>query len=407
MSENALLHWLHQVRIAREKPANLPPEPEAEKPETEFQSHGELTLGVEIELQLIDCRSLNLTPRAEEVLDAAGHLHAVKPELYFSTVEINTAKCDTVCGIEADLKRALAGLNEIAAGLGVCFSATGSHPSARYSDCLIRPTERYLDLIDRNQWLARRMTVYGQHVHIGRANGDDCIRYNNFFMYFTPHLLALSASSPYWQGEDTGLSSCRSTAYEALPTAGQPYRVRNWKDFEQLYESLKKCGSVKSLKDLWWDLRPSPKYGTLELRVCDGCATLYETLAIVAFIHALAHWFRERASWVEIVSTPQHWLARENKWRAIRYGLDAELVMNTEGRTKRLRDDIGEWLERLAPYADALQYGKYFSDLKTLMARGTSSERQRRIFERTGSLEAVTRFNVGEFVARRPTWDAV
>lgn len=372
--------------------------------EIAFRSGGVMTLGVEIELQLIDPQSKNLASRAEELLKAAAHIKQVKPEFYLSTIEINTGKCDNVHQVETDLRSSLGTLQLVSDKLGLQFSTTGAHPFARYSDCIISPTERYMELIDRNQWLTKRMTVYGLHVHLGMASGDDCIRFNNFFMHFLPHLLALSSSSPFWQGTDTGLSSCRPTTYEALPTAGQPYHVRNWRDFEHLYETLKKCGSIKSMKDLWWDLRPSPNYGTLEIRVCDGPATLYETLAIVAFIHTLAHWFNENGSWMESMTYPPRWLSRENKWRVMRYGMEADLVMNTDGKTKLIRDDINEWVSKLLPYAERLGYQTYLSHLLTIVEKGNSSERQRRVYKQTNSLEEVVKFNVEEFIRQEPIW---
>ena len=372
--------------------------------EIQFTSNGVLTLGVEIELQLIDPKTGNLASRAEELLNATNHLKNVKPEFYLSTVEVNTNICENVHEVNRDLSETLNALNPISKGLGINFSSTGVHPFAKYSDCIISPTERYQELIDRNQWLTRRMTVYGLHVHLGMASGDDCIRYNNFFMNFLPHLLALSASSPFWQGTDTGLSSCRPTTYEALPTAGQPYHVRDWRDFENLYESLKQCGSIKSIKDLWWDLRPSPNYGTLEIRVCDGCATLYEILAITAFIHALAHWFADHGSWLESVTYPMHWMSRENKWRAMRFGLDAELVTNIQGKTKTLRNDISEWVEKLQPYMEKLGYQEYFAHLLNLLECGSSSERQKNIYQNTESLEEVVKHNIKEFDNQIPNW---
>lgn len=374
------------------------------KDEIEFRSAGVLTLGVEIELQLIDKNTYNLAPRAEELLAACAHLKKVKPEFYLSTVEINTDKCTTVQQVEKDLARTFSAVTEISDRLDIALSTTGAHPFAKYSDCVISPAERYQELIDRNQWLTRRMTVYGLHIHLGMASGDDCIRFNNFFMHFLPHLLALSASSPFWQGVDTGLSSCRPTTYEALPTAGQPYHVRNWKDFENLIKSLKKCGSIKTLKDLWWDMRPSPGFGTLEIRVCDGCATLYETLAIVAFVHTLAHWFADHGSWLETVNYPPHWLSRENKWRAIRHGMDAELVMNTDGKIKLLRDDLLEWLEKLKPYAGKLGYRHYLMNLKQVMENGNSSERQRSCFTSSKSFKDVVKLNVEELKRGMPDW---
>ncbi|CEG60618.1 carboxylate-amine ligase [Legionella micdadei] len=370
----------------------------------QFLSNGFLTLGVEIELQLIDSETLNLSSKSEEVLNATADLPKIKPEFYLSTIEVTTDKCNTVKQVEDDLYNSLSDLQWATKDLGILFASTGSHPFSKYADWQISPTARYLDLIDRNQWLTRRMSVYGLHVHLGMKSGEDCIRFNNFFMYFLPHLLALSSSSPFWQGIDTGLASCRPTAYEALPTAGQPYYVKTWQDFYHIYRSLKSCGSIKSLKDLWWDLRPSPGFGTLEIRVCDGTATLAETLAITAFIHALAYWFADNGAWLESVACPPHWLSRENKWRAIRYGLDSELIMNTEGKIKLMREDLYEWISKLEPYIKRLNYQNYFAYLKTIIESGTSSERQKMIFSQNGSLRDVVKHNVSEFLLQVPLY---
>lgn len=376
----------------------------AKKDEIRFISNGFLTLGVEVELQLIDSKHYNLCSRAEEVLRAAAHITKVKPEFYLSTIEVNTDKCDSAQEVEDDLYGTLTTLQRATQDLGILFSTTGSHPFAKYADSTISPTTRYQELVERNQWLTRRMSVYGLHVHLGMESGEECIRFNNFFMYFLPHLLALSSSSPFWQGMDTGLASCRPTTYEALPTAGQPYQVHNWHDFEQLYKTLKSCDSIKSLKDLWWDLRPSPGFGTLEIRVCDGTATLAETLALVALIHSLAHWFADNGSWLESVAYPPYWLSRENKWRAIRYGLDAALVINAEGKTKLMRDDIHEWMEKLAPYVKKLGYQSYFSTIKAIMSSGTSSERQRKVFAQSNSFQDVMKHNTSEFLLQVPLY---
>ncbi|OEH47039.1 putative glutamate--cysteine ligase 2 [Legionella parisiensis] len=171
-----------------------------------------------------------------------------------------------------------------------------------------------------------------------------------------------------------------------------------------MYKTLKLCGSIKSLKDLWWDLRPSPGFGTLEIRVCDGAATLAETLALVALIHTLAHWFADNGSWLESVAYPPYWLSRENKWRAIRYGLDAELVMNTEGKIKLMRDDLQEWFEKLKPYIDQLNYQTYFATLQAILDSGTSSERQRKVFAYNNCFKEVVKHNVSEFLLQVPLY---
>lgn len=375
--------------------------------EITFQPGGVLTLGVEVEFQIIDPETLNLASRSEDLLKTGMAIKKLQKEFYLSTVEINTDKCNTVQEIEEDLSRSLDMLMTLGNKLGVQFSTTGCHPFSRYADCVITPSSRYNELIDRNQWLTRRMTVYGMHTHIGMKSGDDCIRFNNFFLHFIPHLLALSASSPFWQGEDTGLASCRPTTYEALPTAGQPYQLRSWGEYETLYHTLKKCHAIQSLKDLWWDIRPSPKYGTLEIRVCDGLATLAETTALVAFIHLLAHWFTDHGNWMEHVPSPPRWLARENKWRAMRYGLDAEFVTNLDGDIKVIRQDIEEWLTKLSPYIDKLNYYSYAKTLRDICMRGNSSMRQRAVFAEKGSLQEVVKYNIREFEERRPEWKII
>lgn len=373
--------------------------------EITFKTNGELTLGAEIELQLIDPDTKSLISKASPLLKAGASLKKLQPEFYLSTVEIITDKCNNAQEIEKDLSGSLDTLNKLGAQVGINFATTGCHPFSRYADCQITPTERYNELIDRNQWLTRRMTVYGLHVHIGMASGDHCIRFNNFFLNFLPHLLALSASSPFWQGEDTGLASCRPTTYEALPTAGQPYQVRNWREFEVLYETLKKCKAIYSLKDLWWDMRPSPNYGTLEIRVCDGTATLAETVAIVAYIHLLAHWFRQNADWLNQVQPPARWVARENKWRVMRHGLEADLVKSLDGELQPIRQDIEEWIVKLTPLAEQLGYERYLETIKNICRYGNSSIRQRAVYERTQSLQEVVRFNTSEFLERSPNWN--
>lgn len=374
------------------------------KKEIHFQSNGVLTLGVEIELQLIEPLNLNLVSCAEEVLIAAKHLKKVKPELNLSTIEINTDICRTVQEAMKDLKENIAALLQATEKMNLLFASTGSHPYANYIDCIISSMDRYQKLLMSHQWLTRRMTVYGLHVHLGMANGDECIRYNNFFTYFLPHFLAISSSSPYWQGIDTGLAACRPTTYESLPTAGQPYFVNSWRNFEYLYESLENSGSINSYKDLWWDLRPSPTFGTLEIRICDSPATLYEVAAIIALIHTLAHWFADHGRrWVAIDDSLS-WISRENKWRAIRYGLNAELILDAEGKTNSLLNDLNDWLVRLEPFAKILGYQEYFEGIHKLIERGTSSERQRRVFYQTNSFKEVVKHNINEFLEQSPRW---
>lgn len=365
-----------------------------------FKSNGFLTLGVEIEVQLIDPKTFDLSSCAEDILQATEGLYKVKPEFYLSTLEINTDKQRNVQAIEKDLNNTLLELQRRTKDKEILFSSTGAHPFSMYQNWHISPAARYQNIIDKAKWITQRMCVFGMHIHLGMLNGDTCIEYQNFFSFFLPHLLALSASSPFWQGIDTGLASSRPSVYESLPTAGQCYPAKDWQEFETLCDALMRCNAISSVKDLWWDMRPSPEFGTLEIRVCDGIATLSETLALCAFIHTLAHWFEDNKHTIDLSFVP--WIARENKWRAMRFGLEAELVLNESGETRPLKQSVFEWLDKLEPYVKKLNYDSYFDSFKSIMTHGNSSSRQKIVFARTGSLKEVVSYNVKEFLSQSP-----
>ena len=371
----------------------------------EFKSSAvELSLGVELELQVLDAESLLLTPKAADIIEQCDDKRIVA-EFFQSTVEIVSNIGKNVQDIQNDLQPSIFKAIAKANLLNLRLGSSATHPLANYRERLVTPSQRYHDLIDRNQWLIRRMAVYGMHIHLGMPSGDACIRYNFFFLNFLPHILALSSSSPFWQGMYTGLSSCRPTTFEALPTAGIPYLVKGWKEFQSLYSFLLKSKAVTSPKDLWWDLRPSPNNGTLELRFCDEPATLKEALAIVSFVHALGHWFKDHEDeWNYTHNALKHWIIRENKWRAIRYGLHGQIVVSRTGKTKLIYKDIQEWMVTLAPYVKELNYGEYFNTIKEMIEKGNSSERQYKVFEPSQDLRDVIRHNLKEFESGQPLW---
>lgn len=363
-----------------------------------------LTLGVELEFQVIDRESLLLTPRASEIIEQINRPN-VKPEFFQSSLEVITGICKTVQDAEKTLKQSLGFVRSCAADLALKISSTGTHPEADYRDRLITPSKRYNDLMDRNQWIIRRMAVYGIHIHLGMRSGDACIKYHNFFLHFVPHLLALSASSPFWHSLNTGLACARPTMYESMPTSGMPHIMKNWKQFEKMYQMMVNTGSIKTIHDLWLDLRPSPELGTLELRMCDEPATLSEAMAIAAYAHMLALWYEDhQEEWEEKHKTLKRWLFRENKWRAIRYGLKGEMILATNKKTIPIHQDISYWLDKLKPYAIKLGYQEYLKTLNAILVKGNSSERQIKVFEQTQNLRAVTRHNVSEFEKGEPIW---
>lgn len=356
------------------------------------------TLGVEVELQLLNHQTLELTPQAPELLEHVNHPRIIK-EMFRSTIEL-------VSGVAENAHEAIADIDDLTVRIkqwgdqnNVLFSSTGTHPTANFNDRVVMPSERYEELLDRNQWLIRRMAVYGLHIHIAMRDGDECIQFANYFLKQLPYFLALSASSPFWTGSDTGLDCVRPTMYESHPTSGMPYIAKSWDDLEAMYDELIRTKSIQSMKDIWWDIRPSPAYGTMELRMCDMPATRQELKAIVAFAHLLAlHFDRTKPN---EHSVPRRWLLRENKWRAIRFGTDAELISHEDLNVFALKDGLKQLLFEMSDLIAQLCYEEEAATLLDIVEHGNSAKRQRKIFNETGNLQDVIRHNVEEFALGR------
>lgn len=361
-----------------------------------FTPSPQLTLGVETELQVVDPANLDLTPAAPRLFERLGGDAHIKPEIFRSMVEINTGICTSAGEARRDLAAAVARLRAACDVEGVTLAGAGSHPFARHRDRLVYPAERYEQLIDRNRWIARRLMIFGLHVHLGMPSGDRAAQVINGLLWYLPHLLAMSASSPFWQGSDTGLASSRITVFEALPTAGHSCTYESWAEFEALYSAMTDARAVTSIKDIWWDLRPHPDFGTVEIRICDGLPTLLETVAVVAFAHALAAKLLAEAEAGESRTPPPYWVLRENKWRASRWGLEADLVLDGSGRTAPILSELERLASELEPVAAGQGAAAEFAGLKELLAR-PSYRRQRNVFEAEGSFEAVTRQLIEEF----------
>ncbi len=364
----------------------------------EFAPSEPFTLGVEVELQIVDRETHELSPKATQLLSRWSGPKTVQPEIFQSMIEVNTLPRPNATAAEADLRATMVPLLKIAREQGVRFIATGTHPTARYQERKLFPADRYHGLIARNQWIARRLLIFGLHVHIGMPDPETCIAVQNELMWDLGLLLAASTSSPFWQGEATGLSSSRITVFEAMPTGGMPSLVKDWNEFAELVGILQKAHAITSLKDLWWDIRPSPRYGTLEIRVCDGLATVRETAVIVALAQGLARRAGRRIAAGEARSHPPAWLLRENKWRASRHGLDADYVVGDDGSTEAARPYLARTIEGLVRDGDLAGNESYIEPLQRLASGApTSAERQRAVFERTQSFDAVTRSLADEF----------
>ncbi|MFQ1001674.1 glutamate--cysteine ligase [Modestobacter sp. SSW1-42] len=360
-----------------------------------FHASERSSLGVEWELQLIDRETRALTAGATEILaeltpEGLDEHPKAKHELLQSTVEIITGICTTVAEAKADLAATLAEVVQAADRRGLGVMCAGSHPFTPWESQQISPKERYAELVERMQWVVRRMQIFGVHVHVGVRGQEKAIPVVNALTAYVPHFLALSASSPYWDGIDTGLSSSRALVFEGMPTAGLPHQLSDWSEFEQYMATLIASGSVQSVREVWWDIRPHPDFGTVELRICDGLTNLDEIGAVAALAQCLVETFDRALDRGETLPVPAGWVARENKWRASRYGLDAAIVVDDAGTVRPVREALDELVDELLPVARELGCAAELADVRRIVATGGSAARQRAVAAaHGGALEPV------------------
>jgi carboxylate-amine ligase len=345
----------------------------------------EHTLGVEVELELVDATTGELVAAATDILAelGVGHPGGVHPkakhELFECTIEIITGICGTVAEARADLEGTLAEVRAAADRRGIDLMCSGTHPFSRWAHQPVSPDPRYESLLGEMQWMARRLLIFGVHVHVGVGSAEHAVAITNALTAHIPHFLALTGSSPYWEGVDTGLASSRSKVFEGLPTAGLPAQIEDWTDFERFMETLVESGSIRTIREVWWDIRPHPEFGTVELRMCDGIPTLTEVTAVAALAQCLVASMADRLDAGEPLERPRDWLLRQNKWRAGRHGIDAEFILDEHGAVQPARDAIAGLVDQVAPTASRLGCSDELALVHRILAAGPSYERQRRV----------------------------
>ncbi|MBB5914234.1 carboxylate-amine ligase [Nocardia transvalensis] len=343
------------------------------------------TLGVEWEIALVDKYSRNLSNTAAAVFDAVGDLRAhdgtpqITKELLKNTVELVSGVHDTVGEVVDDLSGTMDAVRAAADRVGVDLFCAGTHPFAQWSTQQLTRTAHYDELIERTQWWGRQMLIWGVHVHVGVSHPEKVFPILNTLLLSYPHLLALSASSPMWAGIDTGYASNRALMFQQLPTAGLPFQFENWSQFEGFVHDQMKTGVIEQLGGMHWDIRPAPKWGTIEVRVCDGIPTRTELSALVALIHCLIVDLDRRVEAGETLPTIPPWHVQENKWRAARYGLDAIIITDADSNERLITDDLFEQLNRLEPIAKQLGCEQELALVAEIPQRGASYQRQRRV----------------------------
>ncbi|MDN5571936.1 MAG: YbdK family carboxylate-amine ligase [Propionibacteriaceae bacterium] len=350
------------------------------------------TIGLEWELFVTDAATGALAPRASELLDAVGATDSgpIVGEYLTTMIELVSGVHANVDDAVAEMRALLTRVVDAASGLGLGILAAGTHPCAQPGDAPVRPGAQYDTVAERNAWWGRRMLICGTHVHVGVPVREWALPLTHFLAQTAPVLLALSASSPYFGGEDTGFASQRTMLFQQLPTNGlPPDQVRDWPAFESYVADLRRGAMAAQATEIRWDVRPAPKFGTVEHRVAD-CSTTGEELGVIAaWSQCLTEWFFRRLEAGEPPAQLAPWFVRENKWRAARYGLDA-LVIPPTGVPVALRDEVTRWLEELTPLAAELGCADALAATLTVLTRGNPAERQRALAASGADPAAIT-----------------
>ncbi len=351
------------------------------------------TVGIELELQLMDEETLELTPRSTRIIESLGGLSgSVKHELLMSNLEVISKKSYSIAEAERDLTWKLGPVIREARRHGVLIAGGGTHPFSRWKAQTVTPDKRYLELVENLQMVARRFNIFGLHVHVGVRGAERCIYVMNRLLYYLPHLLAISTNSPYWEGENTGLRSYRTKVFENLPIGGMPFYFHNFSDYARLVNNYLATGTIKTIRELWWDVRPHPDFGTIEVRICDLPSTLGEVMSLASFIQALVAKFGEDFDRGVCFRRPHSAIIRENKWRACRFGLEAKFITEDGGSTVPAKKAIFDLLDWCADVGVRLGTTKYLAGLEETVSSGrTGAVRQVEICEREGGLKALAR----------------
>ena len=356
------------------------------------------TIGVEEEFQIVDPETWELRSHVSELLasSAATFGDQIKRELHQSIVEVGTKICANVDELATEVIRSRRGLADAAERVGLRVAAAGTHPFSSWIDQRLSPGERYENIVDELQLLARSLLIFGLHVHVAIPDQSLTIELMNEARYFLPHLLALSTSSPFWMGHDTGLKSYRTAVFRRFPRTGIPDRFESWSEYQEYIKLLVELNCLDNARKIWWDIRPHPTFGTLEFRICDVPTAPRATIAIAALAQAVIvklYNLRTRNLGFRLYHRR---LIEENKWRAARWGLDGKLVDFGRRQEVAMRDLALELLEFIDDVVDELGSRGEVDYVRTILRDGTSADRQLRVFRETGDLRAVVRAIVEE-----------
>jgi carboxylate-amine ligase len=356
------------------------------------------TVGVEEEFQIVDPTTWELRSHVSELLASSAPAFGdhIKREMHQSIVEVGTKICGSIEELAGEIIRTRRDLADAAERVGLRIAAAGTHPFSSWMDQVISPGERYETIVEELQQLARSLLIFGLHVHVAVPDPSSMIDLMNEARYFLPHLLALSTSSPFWMGRDTGLKSYRTTVFRRFPRTGIPDHFDSWREYERYVELLVELHCIDNGKKIWWDLRPQPTFGTLEFRICDVPTAPCASIAIAALAQAIiVKLYRLREKNLGFRRYHRA-LIEENKWRAARWGIDGKLIDFGKRREVPMRELAEELLEFIDDVVDDLGSRREIEYVRTILTAGTSAEKQLRVYRETGDLRAVVQSIVDE-----------
>jgi glutamate---cysteine ligase / carboxylate-amine ligase len=354
------------------------------------------TLGVEEEYMLLDNETFDLVQHIDTVLAAVqGHElePRINPELMQSVLEIATPVCHTTADVREQLLQLRGYVSSIAREQGLRVGSAGTHPFSLFERQRITAKDRYRALVDQMQYIARRELIFGLHVHVAVNDAEKAIQVVNGLIAHLAELVALSANSPFWRGEPTGLASSRHMVFAAFPRSGPPPRFRDYADYAEVVGQLERTGCIADYTHIWWDIRLHPRLGTIEIRICDAVTQLDDVVAIAAYCQALVKHYSERFDAGEEIPSFHRILTTENKWLAARYGLEAPVMDLVTGRRNRL--PVGQAIRRtlklLEPHARALGSESELAGIAQILRRGNGADRQLRVFNANRDIVEVAR----------------
>jgi carboxylate-amine ligase len=351
----------------------------------------QFTLGIEEEFQIVDPKTRELRSHVSEFLEEGKMIlgEQIKPEMIQSMIEVGTGICKNIQEARVDITRLRSIISGLAGKTGLAIVAASTHPFSHWEDQKIYEDERYSLLVQELQNVARSLLIFGLHVHVGVADLDRRIHIMNAARYFLPHVLALTTSSPFWVGHNTGLKSYRSEVFKQFPRTDIPDHFDSYSSFQRYVDLLVKTGCINDGKKIWWDLRPHPVFPTLEFRICDIPTRVDDTIAIAALFQAIVAKLTKLIDKNLGFRLYRRMLIQENKWRAVRWGIDGKMIDFGKQKEVPTRDLILELLEFIDDVVDELGSRKEIEHIHTILERRTSAEEQLRVFEETKDLNAV------------------